>query len=353
LDALRAAAADWDGLAVRAGAAQTPAFAEAAWASQTCTGNLAILLAKSRDRLLGVWPLYRENGPIRVLRHLGCGGREEYAGPLLAEGWNPRPILDALSSAARREGDVIELYNLEHDSSLHRYFAAAKAVRRLSTAITCLSMNTASDPWPNWMARKRKSLRNGLARRRRRLLERGSVTFRQVAREEAIDHVRWCVERKRAWLRSRKMDYDWLRSDAPIDFFASLIAGGDRVQGFVLEVDGVPIAGEICLEGQRRLESYLTAYDLAWHAYSPGQLLTQELAEWCSARQLDLDLRFPAASYKLEWADQSRLVHTIVLATTWRGAIAIELQRAQRAIRSSQRSARATLIRLGRLSTSR
>lgn len=254
------------------------------------------------------------------------------------------PILDALLQAARPEGDMIELYNLEHGSYLHRFFAAKKSARRISTSTVC-SLSTASAPWPNWIAGKRKSLRDGLARRRRRLSEQGAVTFRQVASTEALAHVRWCVEQKRTWLRRRKSRHGWLGHDAIIDFYASLIALDAGVQGFVLEVNGAPIAGEICLAGPRQLESYLTAHDPAWHAYSPGNLLTEEMAKWCSARQLDFDLRFPASPYKLEWADQLREVHTIAIPTTFRGAVMAEFRTLRGAILRARRLARAALKR--------
>ena len=344
LDALRREAPEWETLAVAGGMAQQPAFVEAAWASGACTGHLLILMAKDQGRLVGVWPLYREIAVARVLRHVGSGGREEYAGPLLAEGRDPLPILDALLQVARREGDIIELYNLEHGSYLHRFFAAETSPRRISTTTVC-SLSTASAPWANWIAGRRKNLRSGLARRRRRLSEQGAVTFRQIAPSEARAHVRWCIEQKRTWLRARKNRNGWLGHDAIIDFYASLIAQDAGVQGFVLELNGATIAGEICLAGPRRLESYLTAYDPAWHAYSPGNLLTEELARWCSARQLDFDLRFPASPYKLEWADRLREVHTIVIATTFRGAIMAELKRLRGGVLLARRFARATLRR--------
>lgn len=342
----------WERLAEGTAGAFHPAYVQAAWTSGLCPGDLCILAAHRGGKLVAVWPLYaaRSKG-LSVLRHLGNGSREEYAGPLLAPDEQPEPILSALWDAVRRHGDLVEIYNLRDDSAAYRFFRDLPAGKFVSSA-GCPVIHTASVPWDQWLAAKSKKFRNDLKQNRKPLVKKATITFRRIPAAEAERHARWCVQTKRLWLDTHKIDESWLRDDAVIAFYASLMDRAAGVEGFAMEADGEPIAGAICTVGAGVCEYFLTVIDEEWRDYSPGMLLIEDLARWCSEQGLDFDFRFPVFDYKLRWADEQRTVHTMALALTGRSSVELARRRLSTLKLKLRRAVKTALTRLKTLKPS-
>lgn len=327
----------WSALASGAPVAHKPAYVEAAWNSGLCAGDLLILMAYQGDQLVAVWPLYTSRKmSCTTVRHVGNGGREEYAGPLLAPDMDPEPILAALWDAARREGDLIELYNLDADGPADRFFRQVPASGRIVGAIVCPITHMNGVVWDAWFATKSKNFRSDLKRKRKRLESAGALAFRRVPAADAEPFARWCVEVKRLWLDAHKIGESWLRPDEIISFYGGLMDRDAGVEGFALELDGQVIAGVICLLGGGICEYYLTVYDERFRDGSPGNLLIEDLSKWCAQRGLDLDFRFPSYDYKERWSDGHRTVNTIVLALSPAGSLMLAGRRAQRLVRRAR-----------------
>ncbi len=329
--------AQWASLAASrldTSASQGPAYVEAALSHGLCVGELRILSAYQGAELVAVWPLYMSQSKgLRSLRHVGCGSREEYAAPLLAPHLPAEPLLAALWKVAATGVDLVEIYNLDPESDCHRFFASVPAQARSVSTEICPLILTGKAPWATWLSGKPRKFRDNLKARRKRLGSRGEIEFARVSSAKALDHARWCIETKRLWLDTHSIRDSWLRHDAAISFYGSLIDQGVGVEGFALALNGKPIAGCLCLINARSNEFWLTVYDSAFADCSPGNLLIEDVAAWCGERGLDFDFRFPMLPYKEHWADGERPVHTLILALTPKGARAVWRQKSLSRIR--------------------
>lgn len=268
-------------------------------------GQLRLIVARDGDRLAGLWPLAlrREHGAT-IARQLGSGSQQEYASPLIAADAAPA-IAEAMLRAAERMADVLEVWNLPAASPLVPLLDAQRRAKVPRTGdCPTISLREAGS-WDAWIAARSRSFRQGLGNARRRLEKLGEVTFREIEAADAADFVDWMVRTKRHWLDERAIRRSWLRDDACIAFYSSLIGvPGSGVTGFSLMLDGKILCGGICLRAAARLEYFVTAFDPAYAAFSPGSLWLEDCVRWCIPRRLDFDFRMIHFPYKLRWADR-------------------------------------------------
>jgi CelD/BcsL family acetyltransferase involved in cellulose biosynthesis len=342
-DLIKPLEAEWDDLVKHTGgtASQSYAYAMRAWET-TCDDSLQLNVITSRfgGRLVGVWPLYvflDERG-IRIVRHLGCGGAEEYAGPLIGSDLvkmalpddGPARLVLGMYEIATALGDVLEIYNTPDRSILQNIVHKVERRPRFGRSTTSPIVRCSEGrSWDDWFAAKSKSFRDGRKQDRKRLQRLGNLAFREVSADDAKRHVDWFFDAKAHWLDERGIQASWLRGQPIRDFYSGLVGKAEGVEGFALDLDGRTIAGCICLRSGAALEFYVTAFDPDFARYSPGNVMIEDLVKWCIARKLDFDFRITNDPYKLRWADGAISTETISVACTKKGVGLVRRRRNQ------------------------
>jgi CelD/BcsL family acetyltransferase involved in cellulose biosynthesis len=159
------------------------------------------------------------------------------------------------------------------------------------------------DQFANWAAYyKSLSERQSIARRQKKLSERGKVSFRIV---EELDELRdlsaWVFRHKQAWLAAKGLTSPWVGSSRYERFLFSLFSEVKQyghIAGFVLLLDDRTIAVKICVLGMSHLISLHDAYDEEFRSFSPQHILTISVIEWAYERRLTVDFCFGAEPYK-------------------------------------------------------
>lgn len=322
LDGLEQRRGAWDALAlaVPAGSvAQTYSYVAAGWRARGAdVEQLSVLFAYVGDRLAAVWPLeVVRRGWTRAVRLVGSGSREEYGAPLMAEG-DPdgAAIARALYEAALKLGDLLEVYNLSEGSPLRPLLEGERRVKHRDHMSSPIVSLVGVGTWDAWAARKSKNFRSGLRQDRKRLEQFGAVTFREVGEADAADFTDWVFRQKTDYVRRIRFKGHWIEKPGPKAFFASQIGrDASGVHGYALEAGGRTVAGGLCLtQGANPMEFFVTTYDVAYEACSPGKLLIEGLVRTCIDRGVDLDFRLTREAYKLRWIDRDVVYTTFIVA---------------------------------------
>jgi CelD/BcsL family acetyltransferase involved in cellulose biosynthesis len=116
---------------------------------------------------------------------------------------------------------------------------------------------------------------------------------------------RWLLEHKRSWASRQGLQTKWLFSDGFDRFTAASLealgpTGARRL--FSLKADGVLAAAELASVDQVRSEAFMSAYDEAFHQFSPGNLLHEYCLRWASEHGLAYDMRLGDGAHKASWA---------------------------------------------------
>jgi CelD/BcsL family acetyltransferase involved in cellulose biosynthesis len=307
---------DWDALADRCPGrylSQSWRWAMAAWAAVAAPRDrkLHIVALRAADRLVAVWPLISFRTPrLQWVRPLSSES-SEYTSPLVEPGQDAIERMARLLKAAARFGDVLSLPHVRRDDAFtellgrHRWrayeddLASAPWVDRREYG-----------QWSDYLATISTSRLAGLRRKRRRLEERGVVSFRveyPPLSEADIDRL---FANKQQWMARHEISSAWLETLEYRAFLTALTAGADSRDGltlFTLRLDGRAIAAQLNAVDGRRVEFLIGAFDEEWARYSPGSLLTEECLRWAFEHGFDYDFRIGAEPYKFGWTERKTI----------------------------------------------
>lgn len=262
----------------------------------------ALPLVRQRSRLYGV--------PVRELS--AAGNEHSCRFDLLAK--DPGLAAPAILShlLATRDWDVLRLVDVPERGAAWRLHASAEA-RGLphGTWESLLSPTIfLASSWEEFQGRISSKFRANVRRRRRKLEERGAVTYERytggpelAARLEegfALEASGWKGERGSAMGQSPQTRgfYTELAREAA--------ARGELVLSF-LRLDGRAVAFHFALARERRYFLLKPGYDETLGECSPGQLLMEEVLKDCTARgDLEFDFLGPDMSWKRDWTDTAR-----------------------------------------------
>lgn len=334
VDRARLLRTEWEDLLRRAqpcSAALTFDYAMEAFEAFSNGLSLAIIEVRFGDRLVCLWPLaVARLGLTSVATHLGCGSREEYAGPILEAGDQAEDAFKAALSLAKKLADVLRIYNLRLDQTAARVITAGHDFKLTSQIYSPVTTLVGVSDWQSWVSAKSKSFRSGLKYDRRRLEMQGRLEFREMSGPiDGPKCIEWIFLVKKAWLDQHAIRISWLRDPRAMIFFSSLATKPREkipmmsTVAYALFLDSHIIAACICLLSTDRMEYYVTAFDPAWHSYSPGNLLLQDCATEAISRQLNLDFRITQDQYKSRWADRDDAFGSFLLACTATGWVAV------------------------------
>lgn len=323
---MAALAPQWNDLAARCPGyflSQTFQWADAAW--RTVAGprgcELVCLTLHDGARLAGVWPLVvRRERSLRIVAPLGFEGGE-YCAPLV-ESDDVTGRVALLWREAKRAGDLAILSEVRAGSPI-----AGVLERERGGAFTYDPVGTyylaRADyaDWETYAARVSARLRYHVRLGQRRLAARGTVS---IGREESdvAGLIDWTLECKKRSLAEAGLGGAWIGRRDLRDFLVALAGRGEEtgeLAVFAVKVDGVPVAGHIVSVDRTRVEGYVSAYDRAWRACAPGNVLIEHVVRWAFERGLDVDFRIGDQPYKEKWADHRIDTVTWHVATSLRG----------------------------------
>lgn len=321
------------------------------WKSLGGGRQLRLLVARERNRVQGLLPLFEEERDgIRRLALIGSGaGGSDF---LDAPCRMPRARSELLRTAVELGADVIELEDLESASPLvteARDFARARgAFAELIPRYPCRYITVDGD-WDGFLERVK---RRETLRRREKWFAR-QPGFRIECRSDPSDVPEFLD-------RFLRLHADRWRADGGSQAFADrrLATFHSRVltrlaeQGvarlWTLWVAREPIAVAYGFEHRRRLLYYQSGFLPAWGNRSPGLVLFAAFVKDAFDRGLtEVDLLRGDEPYKTEWAPRSRQTVNLVWPLTVRGRAALNLRRTRQKAVALMRDSLPPPVRLG------
>ncbi|WP_408890128.1 GNAT family N-acetyltransferase [Myxococcus faecalis] len=274
-----------------------------------------LTLRNSEGRLSAALPLWEERTnlygvPVRQLS--AAANTHSCRFDLLAR--EPDAAAAMFLSHLRQQGgwDVLRLTDVPDGGAAWRLHAAAQAARMPVGAWE--SLQSPYIPLPGTREKFQASLQSkfkaNCRRRRRKLEEKGKVTFERVdggpglegTLEEGflLEQSGWKGERGTAMAQdtATRGFYTELARDA---------AYRGKLALYFLRLDGRPVAFHYGLEHGGRYFLLKPGYDEQLRECSPGQLLMEEVVGTCIDRKLgEFDFLGPDMVWKRDWTDQVR-----------------------------------------------
>jgi CelD/BcsL family acetyltransferase involved in cellulose biosynthesis len=345
-DEFAALEGDWNDLIERCPGyflSQTFAWADTAWRTigMARHSDLACLALHSEGRLAAVWPLaVGQRRGLSIARPLGFEG-EDYCVPLIEPGIMAVARAGLLWQAALTVADYIVLKHVCSDTPLAEVLQTTRQYRIAEKSVPAPYVARADyADWAEYHATVSSQFRAQLRRRRRKLEQQGKV---ELVREDATGApalIDWMLNQKRRWLQETENHNDWMDQPEFRELLVALAQRSDTPQGgvalFALKLDGKPLAAYFLAFDPRRVEYYLTAYDDAWSACSPGAVLLEHIVRWAFDRGLDFDFRVGAQPYKFRWAKRVGETVNWDIATGLRGLPALACLRTRMLINETR-----------------
>lgn len=315
-DGLRGLEDEWGALAVRAPNSHislTPEWHRVWW---ECVGSnrgasLHLITARAVDgRLALVWPVVVErHGGVTVGAALGTYF-SIYCDALLAPGL-PAADADACLASA---WDVVS-----HELSLDfAHFVAVRADARINGLLgrhagaplaTAAATFLRCRDWPGWdayVATLPKDFRKRQRQLRRRLEDRGTLSFEIVHDRERIGPlVALFLEQKRQWLSARGIvnrHFERPEMRLFLERVAAEMLALGRLNLGILSLDDRPIGIEFGLLFDDTLYSYQSSFTWDLRQLGVGRIATEEaLRQAFAAGVTTVDFLAPAHDYKYVW----------------------------------------------------
>jgi CelD/BcsL family acetyltransferase involved in cellulose biosynthesis len=279
---------------------------EKAWWRYFGKGKLQILAARQDGRLVGVLPVSNFRGELRsptnahtpVFGFISTG--ESVVEKLTEELFSMRPrrielaFVDADDRGLDRMGQI---------ASRLGYRVLVRTIMRSPR----ISTDTDREAYEKHLGSK---LRSDLRRRRRRLDEKGSVTFHVSDGSEGLDELLaegFSIEGS-GWKASQGTA---IESRPETKGFYTEVARWSAERGWLriafLRLDGRPIAFDFCLEERGVHFLIKTGYDPGYRKYAPGMLMREHMISRAFSDAISVyDFLGEDSEWKHTWATELR-----------------------------------------------
>jgi len=159
----------------------------------------------------------------------------------------------------------------------------------------------------NWNAYYQNIIgRKDMDRRRRRLFERGKISFRSAEDlDEFCAACDWMVQQKKIWMKEKGRRAAWGDTERYEGFLRTIrqeLKTFGQMAAFTLLLEDKPIAVAICIVEASRIIHLRGAYDPEFRMFSAQHLLTLHLLEWGYERNLSADFCCGTDPYKKAFA---------------------------------------------------
>ena len=304
---LSAIAPEWDELVRHAGASPfcAPGWFDAWWQAFG-RGHLEVFGLRREGALLAVLPVAERHGMRRALSN-----------------WHtPELEIPAVDSAARREllrhilggtrtslqlGMLTAGTEDAHDFATVAHDEGLRVLPRLVERSPFVALEGTYEGYERTLTQRRRS---ELRRRRRRLAERGTLSFELATGSERLDELLaegfavegsgWKAEQGTAIL-SRPETRSFYR------LVAEWAAPRGSLRLAFLRLDGKPIAFHFTIEEGGSAYQLKGGYDTEFREFAPGQLLVQDMIRWAFGRGLrTYEFLGADEAFKLDWTASLR-----------------------------------------------
>lgn len=250
----------------------------------------------------------------------------QYSDALLAADAPQRLVGAALRAIVRAARvDLFEFRRVRADSPLALALGALGSIEAARSEAPFADLTAASDVPTLLLAVAGAKHKRERARSRRRLAERGALSFEVFRGEAALAPLSEAFRVKAERLSAAGLFSRVIGDPAALALFAA--AARDRQDGASVvvarfSVGGAPAAYEVGLVRGGRFHAYLGAVIEEFAGASPGKVVMEETLGWAKAEGLEVyDLLAPADRYKREWSTGAVAVNDVVAPTTLKGRL--------------------------------
>jgi CelD/BcsL family acetyltransferase involved in cellulose biosynthesis len=276
------------------------------WKKLMPKGKLRFICIWKRDRLVLVWPAVIVNYHRLWNAEVPVATFGDYIDYLVESSPEAEAYAQLAWENRSRDVDFNLLSHVRVSSLLHKAITKepAKPLKTLPARYVDWSQ------FADWTAYYRsRSERRAIARRERRLLEVGKVSFEATVDINEVQAVsEWMLRYKETWLAARGGKSTWVGSKSYEDFLRSIpqeLKKFGYVVAFALLLDGRSIAVQIAVVGESRMILLHNADDPEFRQYSPEHILTMRVLEWAYKKRLTADFCFGAEPYKEGYAPEN------------------------------------------------
>jgi len=275
------------------------------------------------NRMVLIWPFVIERrGLWFVLRPLGS--ETTVYSDVLVEN-NPEAdhwvALAWQKLRTTRNGDIVALPYVRTSSRLHRIVSQERPMSAWASPISSVSWDGYQE-WENYYQSLKRDFRYSLRTTRRRLTERGNLSFEALTKHEQFPLIiDWLFTHKTEWLIRTKRHSPWQVSELYKQFLIKVVAEREAIGSvmlFVLKLDGRIISAVLGRISKFSAEGVIAAFDRSYRQYGPGQLLYEDILKWAFERSLEFDFRMGNEDYKRHWTNRnSKVINYRVINSTW------------------------------------
>jgi CelD/BcsL family acetyltransferase involved in cellulose biosynthesis len=202
--------------------------------------------------------------------------------------------------------DIINLPFVRTSSRLHRIVSQERPMSAWVNPISSVSWN-GYENWESYYQSLKKDFRHSLRRKRRRLAERGNLSFEAVTKHEQLPLIiDWLFSHKTEWLIRTKQRGPWQDAEVYKKFLVAVAAKEPEIGGimlFFLKLDDEIISVSLVRISKCSVEGLISAFDRTYDKCGPGQLLHENIIRWAFERRLAYDFRIGMESYKDAWTN--------------------------------------------------
>lgn len=309
---------------------QSHAWIEAWWhaGSDSAGRELRIALGWRADELVAVmaFAVTRRRG-LRVLEW-AAKEQTDYCDALVAPDLDPHGAVRQLWAGVTAAGGY-DLCYLSHLLPAAHARALLDGGRRLGLSHrgeTSLRVRSDAASGDAWMNAQTKKARQNYRRGKKALGDLGTACFREIGPDEPLGPiVERLAEMKLEWLaRTGNVSSVLADEAAPLKALAGVLARAGILRLFVLECDGMLVAGAINFVEGGRMMALFAAFDHAFERASVGSLLMSDYIMRAVDEGIrEIDFLCGAEEYKLRFANARVDLVSAIGGRTWLGEAAV------------------------------
>ena len=287
--------------------------------------SLSIVIGRRHGRIAMIWPLVCERSAGLVKLSWMGDPVSQYGDVLVEQTVDKMDLLmqgwDFISK--KLNADYVYLRKVREDAEIAAILEQAGARTTAANDAPYLDLTRDQD-FDTYQQHASKKTRRTRRRKRKRLDERGALTFAQhdggaMARQLAAKaiHMKW------DWLKQTGQFSRAFADERILHFFCDVAEGRERPPGCRLSVlySAEDIAAiEISVFAKRRAALHVIVYEPKFEQQSPGILQLEDSFRHAFAQGLEVyDLLAPTSRYKKEWSNGSVAVKDLAIAFSLRG----------------------------------